>query len=354
MLPLSLLLLANSIHPAAPDVQFRQPQLAAGQGIVAIAFGGGPSIYYASSTDHGLSFTAPVKVAEAGALALGRHRGPRVVILKDSILISAVVAEKVATGAHAHGLPENGNLTVWRSQDRGRTWKQVSVINDVPGAPREGLHAIASGPDGSLFAVWLDSRTEGMKLYGAKSGDGGLTWSKNVEVYASPDGAICSCCHPSLAIDAKGRIWVMWRNVLDGFRDMYTTYSDDGLHFQPAAKQGAGAWKLNACPMDGGGFVLHNGKVTSAWRRESDIYLAAPGAPEQRLGPGKDVAIAATKRGPYVAWTKEGSIVAKSPSDAEPKVLTPNGGFATLLPLPDGTVVAAWEAQGAIETKRLE
>jgi len=350
---LSLLLLAGSIRPTAADVPYRQPQLAAAHGLVAMTFGAGSSIYYASSTDAGRTFAPQVKVADSGALALGRHRGPRVVILKDSILISAVVAEKVATGQHAHGLPDGGNLTVWRSTDRGRTWQRAGVVNDVAAAPREGLHAMAAAPDGSVFAVWLDQRTPGMKLYGARSKDGGVTWSKNVEVYRSPDGAICSCCHPSLGFDGK-RIWVMWRNVVDGFRDLYASYSDDGVHFTPANKQGDGAWKINACPMDGGGFVLNNGKVTSAWRRESDVYLAEPGRPEKLLGPGKDVAITRTNRGAYLAWTKGSSIVAYSPDVPEPQVLAAGGGFVTLLALPGGGgVLAAWESQGSIETRHL-
>jgi hypothetical protein len=350
-----LLLLATSIQPALPDVPYRQPQLTAAHGVVAMTFGGGSSIYFAASKDQGVTFSAPVKVADTGALALGRHRGPRATILKDSILVTAVVAEKVATSAHAHGLPENGNLLVWRSRDQGRTFQKISVVNDAPGATREGLHAIAVAPDGSLFAVWLDQRTTGMKLYGARSKDGGVTWAKNVEVYGSPDGSICSCCHPSLTIEASGRVWVMWRNVLDGYRDLYVTYSDDGVHFQPAVKQGVGAWKLNACPMDGGGFVVENGKVTSAWRRESDIYLAEPGGAEKLLGPGKDVALVKTGRGAYVAWTsKEGGIVARTPKAAETQVIAPAGGFVSLAALPGGAVLAAWESQGAIHTKRIE
>ena len=216
MIVLPLLLFASAIRPDVPNVAYRQPHLAAAHGTVAMAFGAGPDIYFASSKDGGRSFQPPVRVASSGALALGRHRGPRLVVLKDSMVISAVVAGKVAAGTHAHGLPEAGNLTVWRSVDHGQTWKESSVVNDVPGASREGLHAMAAGPDGSLFAVWLDLRTEGMKLYGAESTDGGLTWSKNVEVYRSPDGTICSCCHPTLDIDNTGRIRVMWRNVLDG------------------------------------------------------------------------------------------------------------------------------------------
>lgn len=336
------LLLASSIQPVEAATPFRQPQLAAGQGIVAMTFGAGQQIYFSRSADGGRSFNAPIKVAQAAALALGRHRGPRLVILKDSLVIAAVVGP----GKQA------GTLAIFRSMDQGLTWKRAADVNDVPDSAREGLHALAAGPDGSLFATWLDLRTPGMKLYGARSTDGGLTWSRNVEVYASPSGSICNCCHPSLTIDADNRIWVLWRNALEGYRDMYVTYSDDGTHFSPAAKQGTGAWKLEACPMDGGAFTVSNNQVSSAWRRESSIYLALQGQTEQLLGPGKDVAMASTPRGHSIAWTQESNIVALSPNAKQPQILGP-GAFVNLLALPNGQVLAAWESGGAIETRLL-
>ncbi len=352
MLLSAVLLMAASISPTA-DVPYRQPQLASGHGLVAMTFGGGSSVYFASSTDEGRTFSAPVKVGEEGALALGRHRGPRVAVLKDAIVISAIGAVRKAAGPHAHGLPENGNLVTWRSTDRGKTWKRAAVINDVPGAAREGLHAMAAGRDSSLFAVWLDLRVKGMRLFGSRSADGGLTWSRNVEVYASPAGTICQCCHPGLTIDESGRIWVMWRNVMEGSRDLYIASSTDGVHFSPAAKQGAGTWKLNACPMDGGGFAVTGGQAVSAWRREGEIYLAEPGKPEKRVGAGKDVALARGKQGTYLAWTRQGSLELLSPTSAGPAVLAPEGGFVSLVALEDGSVLAAWEARQSIETKRL-
>ncbi len=353
MLPV-LALLAISIKPEVETVPFRQPQLAAAHGLVAMAFGGGKSIYVSVSKDQGRTFAAPVKVADVGALALGRHRGPRVAILKDAMVLSAIAGEKIATGPHAHGLPDNGNLLVWRSADQGRTWSRAATINDVPGAAREGLHAMAAGPDGSLFAAWLDLRTKGTQLYGARSNDGGLTWSKNVAMYSSPDGTICQCCHPTLSVDTAGRIWAMWRNVLDGSRDLHVISSADGVTFERARKLGSGTWKINACPMDGGGFLVEDGNVTSAWRREGEIYLSSPDGAERRVGTGKDAAIARGKRGVYVAWTKDGAIHAMTPGAAESMVVTPEGGFANLIALDDGAVMAAWEAQGRVEARRLE
>ena len=210
-------------------------------------------------------------------------------------------------------------------------------------------------PGGTLFAAWLDLRSKGMKLYGAKSADGGVTWSENFLVYESPEGTICQCCHPTLTIDASGKVHAMWRNVIGGSRDFYETSSTDGTHFGAATKLGTGTWKLDACPMDGGGLAVEqDGKTISAWRRESDIYLAEGGT-EQRVAPGKDVALARTaKHETYLAWTHDGGIHALTPKSGNPILVAKVGGFTTLLPLKDGGVLAAWETAGTIEFKRLD
>jgi hypothetical protein len=319
-----------------------------------MTFGSGTTIYFTASTDGGRTFNRPAKVAETGALALGRHRGPRVAIVKDAIVISAIAGEKIATGPHAHGLPQAGDLAAWRSTDRGKTWTRSGVINDVPGSAREGLHAMVSRPDGTLFAAWLDLRGKGTQLYGARSTDGGLTWSKNVQVYASPERTICECCHPTLSVDDKGRFWAMWRNVIDGSRDLYAANSADGIHFEPAQRLGTGTWKLNACPMDGGGLVVDSGEVISAWRRESDVFLSEGGSSEKKIATGKDVAIAHGKQGVYVAWTKDKAVEILTPKAGAPAVLASEGAFVNLVRLGDGSVLAAWETNGSIETKRLD
>src|SRR4051794_34261115 len=174
MLPILTLLLAVHIAPDGPQLEYRQPQLAASADMVAATFGAGTGIYFSASRDGGATFSKPVKVAESPKLSLGRHRGPRVAITPSAIVISAVVG------------PE-GDLMAWRSMDKGRTWSAGAAINDKPTSAREGLHAMVSG-GGLVFATWLDDRSEGKRLYGSTSKDNGATWSKNVEVYRSPSG----------------------------------------------------------------------------------------------------------------------------------------------------------------------
>ncbi len=324
MLPaLFLAALAITIGPVAPGIPNQQPQLASGYGVVAMTFTSGESIYFSASHDDGKSFSMPLKVAEVKGLAVGRHRGPRVVILKDAIVISAVA----------------GDLISWRSTNGGKTWHRAGTVNDVRGAAREGLHAMAADPFGNLFAVWPDLRAKGTQLYGSRSTDGGEKWSPNVRMDAA------SGCDPSIAIAGDGMISVMWGNVI--------VRSHDGVHFEAAQKIGEGTWKLDACPM-GGGLVIYRGTIWSAWRRDRNVFLDRMGSPEERLGTGTDVAIAAGSKGIYVAWTNGPAIEIHVPGAAQPARIADDGAFVSLTWLADGSVLAAWEQNGSITTQRIE
>lgn len=331
--------LALHLQPVVPEVPNKQPQLAVSKDTVALAFGSADSIFVSLSKDAGRTFGTPVKVATLPKVLVGRHRGPRVVISGSTIVVSAI----------------SNDLYAWRSMDGGRTWSKGVVVNDQPTAAREGLHAMTVDGAGHLAAVWLDDRlTPGKRLWGAFSSDGGATWSKNAMLYESPAGTICECCHPSLLAVGPNEFAAMWRNKLDGSRDFYVVRIRDGKVTGAPMKQGEGTWKLEACPMDGGGIVLRNGEIITAWRREKDIYLAHPGKPEVKLGAGQDVALASNAKGEYAVWTSAGAIVAMLPGASAPAKLADVGAFPSIVALPDGAMLAAWEENGAIATKRLE
>jgi len=343
---------ALRLGPPDPGAPARAPQLAANASTVALAFGAGNAIYFRASHDGGKSFSAAVKVAEAGVLPLSRHRGPRVAFSGNAVVITAVTGDHLDEGPHAHGLASDGDLNVWRSTDGGRTWLRGRPINDAPGSAREGLHALAADARGRLFAVWLDRRSpRGTALYVARSADNGATWSRNTLVYESPDGSICQCCHPSLAVDGAGRLLVMWRNMLGGARDMYLAASADGAAFSTPEKLGNGTWQLNACPMDGGGLAASAGRVLTAWRRDGGIFLAEPGGPERQIGTGKDVAVARGGGHVYAAWSEASKVEAWIDGKAE--VLSDSGAMPALCALPEGGALAAWEEDGAVNVRRL-
>jgi hypothetical protein len=196
----------TAIVPVQQGLPNRQPQLATEPGLTALVFGSGNSIWFSRSLDDGRTFSTPTKIAEVPVLALARHRGPRIVLIGNTIVVSAVYGKRSAAGPHAHGLPEDGDLVAWRSTDKGQPWSQPSIVNNVGGAAREGLHAMAAGEHGQVAVIWLDLRTKGTRLYGAYSQDAGRIWSKNILIHESPGGTICQCCHPSL-VSSGGDPW---------------------------------------------------------------------------------------------------------------------------------------------------
>ena len=346
-------MLAVSLGPMGPDAPAKEPQMAADGSMVGLTFGAGNAIYFSASHDAGVTFSKPIKVAEADVVPLTRHRGPRIAWSRGTIIISAVGGRTLSREQHAHGLPSDGDLMVWRSLDGGQKWSKGIVVNDVPGAPTEGLHSLVADARGNLFAAWLDKRGgDGTKLYGARSTDSGATWSKNTLIYRSPDGTTCECCHPSVAMEPDGEILLMWRNWLGGARDMYLARSRDAVVFSRPEKLGKGTWLLNGCPMDGGGLAASATRTITAWRRGDDVFLAEPGKQEKQIGTGKDIALAVNREQIYASWTNGTKI--ESWSDGRSKVLSTNGSFSALTALSGRGVLAAWEENGAIVTRRLQ
>ncbi len=318
----------------------RQPQVTVGEtGAIAIAFGAEEVIYFCKSTDHGRTFTVPMKVGQTAKLALGMRRGPRIIALNDFIVITAISHER-------------GNVIAWRSLDGGISWNESVDVNDQARSAREGLHDLAVGDDGLLFCTWLDLRNGRTQVYGARSQDRGETWEKNVHVYTSPSGTVCECCHPSVVIAPNGPIHVMWRNLVDGNRDMYVATSEDrGESFGRAVKLGVDSWQLNACPMDGGDIAVHsNGDLNTVWRHDQIIYSAELGLkPETHLGRGEQPSIVASHEGYFISGVERrgGDLLLLRPPSTNPTTVGTKASDPVLAASAtgDGPVVLVWESK---------
>ena len=303
-------------------------------GTVHVVFGRGRSILYTTSTD-GTTFTKPVLVDSLPGLHLGASRGPQIAATAKSVVITAI--------------DKAGDVWAYTLDRRSGRWQKRVAITDMPDVAKEGFVALAAGPADSYNAVWLDLRgNHRNKLVGARSSDGGRTWSKNQVIYQSPDGTICECCQPSMV--SRGlTVAIMFRNFLGGSRDMYLLKSTDGGHtFGRAEKMGEGTWKLNACPMDGGGlFIAPDGAISTVWRRADKLYTARPEQPETELGAGKNAKIVATDKGDYIAFQRDGQVWTTKPGQPQP-VAMGEGGYPKLTVLSNNRVLCLWEQTGTV------
>ncbi len=308
-----------------------QPQVAvAPSGRIHIVFGKDNAIFHTTSPD-GRAFSAPVKIGELDKLALKMRRGPRVTATDKLVLVTAI--------SHT-----DGNVHAWTSADIGKTWKEGARLNTVEKSAREGLQALAGDGRGLAAVVWLDLRGKGTEPWCRVSRDGGVTWADEVSIYQSPDGHICECCAPSLAISPTGEIAAMWRNWLNGSRDFYLATSRDGRTFSPAQKLGTGTWKLNGCPMDGGGIAFTPaGKWFAVWRRERTIFASDATTPEKQFAANATQPLTAyAGKTPLLLWEANGALMLQRDA-ATPTRFAENATAASIVSSPESAVIA-WEA----------
>ncbi|MEP7233382.1 MAG: sialidase family protein [Ginsengibacter sp.] len=300
---------------------------------ISIVYGTGDSIMYMSSND-ARSYSSPALVAVLPGLVASATRGPQVAAASNGLIVTAC--------------NKKGNIFSFK-KDRLGKWTKAKKVNDVNENAKEGLMDLST--DGlNTFAIWLGvNNPKGQKVYGAKSTDGGITWSKNIIVYASPDGSVCECCKPSVSVKGNN-VYVMFRNWLNGNRDLYLIKSSDGgKSFGQAQKLGNGSWKLNGCPMDGGDLAINSSGIPeTVWRREGKIFAAIPGSHEMEVGEGRSCSIETINNENIYAWTEKGKVIVMKPGGI--KINLGDGSLPLLKALNNEKVICVWENENMIHT----
>ena len=320
----------------------KQPQACvSSDGVVHVTFGVGDQIYYCNIEGEKCSVRqAAFRIPN---LSLGLRRGPRIAQTGTAIVVTAI--------GGAIGKGKDGDIMTYRSLDNGKSWLGPVNVNDVAASAREGLHAMTSSENGTLWCVWLDLREKGTQLFASKSVDHGATWSKNVMVYRSPDGSVCECCHPSI-VASKDSLHVLFRNSLKGNRDMYLVSSQDGGEtFSDAVRLGQSKWQLNACPMDGGMLAIDKDqKLSTVWRRNRSILTtAARPDSEAMLGVGDQPWVANSDDGFFFVWTtkRDGDLLLVKPGSADSDRIAGSASFPIVVSASQGAPSAYvfWESR---------
>jgi hypothetical protein len=304
-------------------------------GKVYIAFARGNKLEYVISDDSAKHFSKPILIDTITDLFGIAGRGPHIVSTSSGLTILA--------------LNKAGNIFAY-TKNANSGWIRRGRINDVPDVCKEGFLSVSSKGD-SLYAAWLDLRlTHKNKIAGALSADGGKTWSKNKIIYQSPEGSVCECCRVSVAFANNG-INVMFRNNLHGNRDLYLIQSHDGgNNFDEAKKLGEGSWKLNACPMDGGGITVHSdGAIQTVWRRIDTVYACKPDEKEQMIGTGKNCTIASVGDKNVYAWIENKTVACLLPDGK--KINVGEGTFPVLQALNKNRLLCVWQNDNNVYRK---
>jgi hypothetical protein len=320
----------------------QQPQLASdNKGDIRVVFGQQDEIFCVTSNDKGITFSKPVLVATVPEMHLGMSRGPQIASSANFSIITA--------------MDKTGNIHWFRLDHKAKAWKDMGTVNDLSKSAPEGLMGLAADNKDNFYATWLDTRTGGHnQIYFSSLSGKANSWSKNTMAYRSPDGHVCECCKPNIAVkDAK--VVIMFRNWINGSRDLYLTTSvNSGKSFTAAEKLGLDSWKLNGCPMDGGGVAISNTNIVqTTWQRKGIIYYAEPGKPEIYIGKGRICSISGTNAdNTLIALQNNDTVKLISPKNKN-VVIVGNGSFLKSIVLPGSKTLCVWEQNNQIKFKRI-
>lgn len=302
-----------------------------------VVYGTGDSIMY-SFSKNGASFSSPSLVALLPGLFASATRGPQIAVADNGLILTAAT--------------NDGDIFCFKQNSNGK-WTKVKRLNDQEKSAKEMLMALSA--DGmNAFATWLGVKNpRGQNIYGTYSLDGGKTWAKNVLVYSSPDSTVCECCKPSVAVKGNN-VYVMFRNWLGGSRDLYVAQSvDEGKSFAKVQKLGLGTWKLDGCPMDGGGLAVDkSGTVETVWRREGKVYSSALGKPEKEIGEGRGPSIETVNGTNIYAWAQNGDVIVTTQTGARKNL--GKGSLPLLRAVDNNHVMCVWENDKHIHAKLVD
>ena len=183
------------------------------------------------------------------------------------------------------------------SHDGGATFSSPTKINDDVAPASHGMHSLAIGKDGVIYAAWLDERNikrghemasnddvdngfhfvkidnkspesedspePNSEVFFAFSKDGGKSFSKNQKLSSD----VCPCCKTGVTADDSGRVYVSWRQVLEGdHRHIAVAASSNGGEtFSPRTIVSDDKWQIVACPVSGAAIRATTSELNVVW-----------------------------------------------------------------------------------------
>jgi hypothetical protein len=225
------------------------------------------------SSDGGDSFDEGVRVNDGGEVASHAENTPLMVVRSMREFYALWTAEDEN---------DHTSLRLATSTNWGRSFGK-SIPVDPTGTASQSFYTLAVGPDGAVYAAWLDGRDRGQgksgssALYIAKSTNRGQSFEKSVRVALD----VCPCCRPSIAFTDAKTIHVGWRGVIgDDIRDTFVgTSTDGGATFSTPVRVAEDNWRISGCPHSGPSLATMGGKLFAAWRTVTGdrgrVYVAS-------------------------------------------------------------------------------
>ena len=151
------------------------------------------------------------------------------------------------------------------SQDAGATFGPAYPVHQSQEA-NPTFTALGVGPDAQLACAWLGG-PDGQQPFAAIRRAGQKTFEKERLIYAGENGkGVCPCCATAVAFAPDGTLYVAFRNISDGYRDIAVSRLRPGQStFEGPFPVLEHTWKFNGCPHDGPSLAVIGDTLHIAW-----------------------------------------------------------------------------------------
>jgi len=225
-----------------------------------------PDIYFAKSTDGGLSFGTDIRVDDTGS-DTSRQWFPTIGVN--------------GSGEYAHIAWQDKRTGVYHvysatSTDGGESFESNVLVVDTTGGGStkdQGNPSLVVGNDGVVYVVWTDFRGNAHIRF-SKSIDHGNSFTGETVVSSHPGS--WAQTHASLACDSSGNLYIVWDDYMNwpSEDDIYFCMSMDGgdsfiYHTRVDDTGSDGSWQWDPTVA-----VNESGDVFVAW--EDDRHFPAP------------------------------------------------------------------------------
>jgi hypothetical protein len=251
-----------------------------------------------------------------------------------------------------------------RSGDGGKLWSTPVTVTEGSLFGSHSFHALHADRQGTIYVAWL-GQWEGPQSVGrnvtaawvARSTDGGKSWTPRVR---ADTGEACPCCRTALGTATDGTLYMAWRSVNNGIRDVVVARStDQGATWSTPVRAGADDWRFDGCPHAGPALAVDSaGTVHVTWwtgkEGKAGVLYSQSNDGAKSFGPAIELGVAPFSRPAHVQLGLGGDKVVVAWDDGTkevPQVLvrvSSDGGarFGDAIPLSDAGRSATFPVLG--------
>jgi hypothetical protein len=226
------------------------------------------TIFLTRTTDQGLSFAEPKPIARANIYkttpkgnnksgGYERRATPHVAVVGDLLHLS-----------WCDGLPNGSGIRLLQatSADGGSTFgPNLQVQHGEKAKPT--FTAMSAALNGAMACSWLDDRSGAQQPFVAVRSPGAAEFADEQLVYSGQgEKGVCPCCPTAVAYGPDGSLYVAFRNIRDGYRDIAISRLRPGqAAFEGPFLVMSNTWKFDGCPHDGPSIAFTADRITVLW-----------------------------------------------------------------------------------------